>query len=228
MGELSIIIPTLNAAPHLHRSLPPLASFDALDLVREVIFVDGGSEDGTADIAEAAGAMHIRAEKGRGTQLATGAEQAQGRWLLFLHADTQLAPDWHEAVRDFIENPDNRRRAGYFRFRLDDDGLRAGMMAWLVALRARFLGLPYGDQGLLISSDHYRSIGGFQGIPLMEDVELVRRIGRRNLTPLKPAAVTSAERYQRDGYLLRPIRNLCCLALYFLGTPPRVIARLYG
>lgn len=228
MGELSIIIPTLNAAPHLRRSLPPLAAFEALDLVHEVILVDAGSEDATADIAEAAGATHLSTGKGRGTQLAAGGAIARGRWLLFLHADTELAPDWHEAVRNFIGTAENSRRAGYFRFRLDDAGIRAGLMARMVALRARLLGLPYGDQGLLIARDHYRAIGGFREIPLMEDVELVRRIGRRNLIPLAPEAVTSAERYRRDGYLRRPFRNLFCLVLYFLGTPPRVIARLYG
>jgi len=228
MGELTIIIPTLNAAQHLRTSLPPLAAFDALDLVQEVILADGGSEDATADIAEASGATHLPVSRGRGNQLAAGANAAKGKWLLFLHADTQLADNWHEAVRDFMDTPDNARRAGYFRFRLDDDGIRALLLAKLVALRARLFGLPYGDQGLLIASDHYRSIGGFQEIPLMEDVQIVRRIGRRNLTPLKPQAITSAERYRRDGYRLRPMRNLCCLLLYFIGTPPRVIARLYG
>ncbi|MDA0661420.1 MAG: TIGR04283 family arsenosugar biosynthesis glycosyltransferase [Proteobacteria bacterium] len=228
MGELSIIIPTLNAAPHLRDSLPPLAAFEAIDLVHEVIFADGGSGDNTSEIAEATGAIHVSAKKGRGTQLAAGAAMAKGKWLLFLHADTQLAPNWHEAVRDFVELPENRGRAGYFRFQLDDDGLRAFLLARIVAWRARVLGLPYGDQALLISSDHYRQIGGFPEIPLMEDVAMVRRIGRRNLSPLKPVAVTSAERYRRDGYVLRPIRNLFCLALFFLGTPPRVIARIYG
>ena len=153
---------------------------------------------------------------------------AKGRWLLFLHADTRLDDNWHEAVREFVEVPENRLRAGYFRFRLDDDSLRAFLMARIVAWRARILGLPYGDQALLISSDHYLQIGGFEEIPLMEDVALVRRIGRRNLSPLKPEAVTSAERYRRDGYFLRPMRNLFCLMLYFLGAPPRVIARIYG
>jgi len=228
MGELTIIIPTLNAALHLRNSLPPLAAFDALDLVQEVILADGGSEDATADIAEASGATHIKVSRGRGSQLAAGAAMARGRWLLFLHADTRLAENWHEAVRDFINTPENAQRAGYFRFRLDDDGIRALLMAKVVALRARVLGLPYGDQGLLISSDHYRRIGGFREIPLMEDVEIVRRIGRRNLIPLAPQATTSAERYRRDGYLMRPVRNLCCLFLYFVGMPPRYIARLYG
>ena len=89
-------------------------------------------------------------------------------------------------------------------------------------------GLPYGDQGLLIERGFYRRIGGFHALPLMEDVDLVRRIGRRNLVALDAEAVTSAERYERDGWLERPMRNLACLSLYFAGLPPSLLRRLYG
>jgi hypothetical protein len=88
--------------------------------------------------------------------------------------------------------------------------------------------LPYGDQGLLISRGLYGRLGGFRPLPLMEDVDLVRRIGWRRLRPLPGAAETSAIRYRRDGYVLRPLRNLCCLTLYFLGVPPRAIEKIYG
>ena len=98
----------------------------------------------------------------------------------------------------------------------------------LVAVRCRLFRLPYGDQGLLISRALYQRLGGFKPVPLMEDVDLVRRVGWRRLTALPSAAVTSAVRYRRDGYLLRPLRNLCCLTLYFLGVPPRAIVKLYG
>jgi len=228
MAELSIIIPTLDAEVELQDSLPPLAAFDALNLVREVIFADGGSRDRTAAVAEASGARLVVAETGRGQQLAAGAAVARGPWLLFLHADTCLDPHWQEVVSAFIHNPDNGRRAGYFRFKLDDRRKRAWILERLVALRAHVLGLPYGDQGLLISRDFYRELGGFKPLPLMEDVDIVRRIGRSRLTALAAAAVTSAARYRRGGYVLRPIRNLCCLALFFLGAPARLIAKLYA
>jgi len=228
LARLSIIIPTLNAAGSLRRSLPPLAAIEAAGLVREVIFADGGSTDQTAEIAEISGARLVPATRGRGTQLAAGAEASRGDWMLFLHADTKLAAGWESGVRGLIDDPENIDRAGYFRFGLDDAAVAARWLEALVGLRCRLLKLPYGDQGLLVSRRLYDALGGFRPLPLMEDVDMVRRIGWRRLTPLGCAAETSAIRYRRDGYLLRPLRNLCCLTLYFLGVPPRAIEKFYG
>ena len=227
MAQISIIVPTLNAAAWLRRSLPPLAAFGALDLIREVILADGGSADETPAIAEAAGARLVRAETGRGPQLAAGAAVARGDWLLFLHADTVLQRGWDDAVRAFVGDPANARRAAYFGFALDDPRFAARRIAWLANLRCRLLGLPYGDQGLLIARDFYNGLGGYAPLPLMEDVDLVRRIGRRRLTMLDALAVTSAARYRRDGFWLRPLRNQLCLLLWFLGVPSRVLKRIY-
>ena len=124
--------------------------------------------------------------------------------------------------------PQNQSRAGYFRLAFDDTVAAARRLERIVAWRARVLGLPYGDQGLLMSRELYDKLGGFLPLTLMEDVDLVRRIGRRQLTALPATAQTSAERYRRDGYLVRSARNFLCLALYFLGLPPGAIRRLYG
>lgn len=228
MAQLSVVIPTLNAAEALPRALPPLASMAAVGLVREVIFADGGSTDRTADIAEAAGARLVSAPRGRGGQLAAGAAAGSGEWLLFLHADSALSDGWEDAVRRFVDDPDNADRAGYFRFGLDDPGMPARWLEAVVALRCRLFKLPYGDQGLLISRALYGRLGGYRPLPLMEDVDFVRRIGRRRLAALAAGIRTSAVRYRRDGYLLRPVRNLCCLMLYYFGVSPRVILKLYG
>jgi hypothetical protein len=123
---------------------------------------------------------------------------------------------------------ENRERAAYFRYALDDDAPAARRLERVVAWRCRRLGLPYGDQGLLLSRALYDAVGGYRPIVLMEDVDIVRRLGRARLAALDHKAVTSAARYRRDGYLRRSARNLVCLSAWFLGVDPRRIARLYG
>ncbi len=222
---LSIVVPTLDAGAVLEGTLAILTE---ADISFEVIVADGGSRDETLAIAHRAGARVVTCEQGRGRQLDTGARAAQGEWLLFLHADTHLSAGWSEAVARFIDMPANRQRCAVFRFALDDNGRMARLLTQAVAWRFRVFALPYGDQGLLMARAFYSDIGGFRPLPLMEDVDMVRRLGRRRLTMLDAVAVTSAARYRRDGWLLRPLRNLCCLGLYFIGVPPRLIGRLYS
>lgn len=221
---LSIIIPTLNAEKDLPATLDRIAGFG---LVSEVIVADGGSIDSTPVIAAEAAAVFVADGGGRGPQLIAGAGAAVGDWLMFLHADTRLQPGWDHAVKAFMADGTNRFRAGYFAFALNDPAPAARRLEALVRWRCRIFGLPYGDQGLLISREFYDFLGGYASIPLMEDVEMARRIGRRRLSLLPAAAVTSAERYRQGGYWLRPARNLVCVGLYFLGFPPRLIGPLY-
>jgi rSAM/selenodomain-associated transferase 2 len=228
---ISVIIPTLNAERTLVQTLAALVPAVVDGVVQEAVLVDGGSTDETRAIAEAAGTHLVEARPGRGSQLDVGARAARGDWLLFLHADTVLEPGWAEEAQSFIERIESGRRgqaAASFHFALDDDGLMPRLMEWLVALRCHVLALPYGDQGLLISRSLYRRLGGFRPLPLMEDVDLVRRLKRRELVMLKSRAVTSGERYRQEGYLARSLRNLGCILLYYLHVPPRVLARLYG
>ncbi|HUH86318.1 MAG TPA: TIGR04283 family arsenosugar biosynthesis glycosyltransferase [Stellaceae bacterium] len=223
---LSIVIPTLNAAASLGAALDSLDEARA-DLLREIVVVDGGSTDDTPSLARAGGAHVIAGPPGRGVQLAAGGAAATGEWLLFLHADTRLGRGWSTPVAAFIADPANRARAGYPRFCLDDPSRAARRIEAGVRWRCRRLALPFGDQGLLIAAALYRALGGFRPLPLMEDVDLVRRLGRRRLLALEADAVTSAERYYRDGYVLRPLRNFVCLTLYFLGVPPASLLRIY-
>ena len=227
---LSIVVPTLNAERTLVATLAALVPAAVDGLLREVIVADGGSTDATLAIADAAGCGIVRAEPGRGVQLAAGAAAARSGWLLFLHADTVLDPEWAAAARRFIAAAEREggERAAAFRFALDEPGARARLLERFVALRCLLFALPYGDQGLLISRRLYDALGGFQPLPIMEDVNMVRRVGRRRLHMLPARAVTSAERYRRQGFVLRGAHNLACLSLYFLRVPPRLIARLYG
>jgi rSAM/selenodomain-associated transferase 2 len=218
--KISTIIPTVNAAATLPATLAALGSMD------EVVVADGGSEDGSTEIARQAGARVVIAVKGRGQQLAAGIEAAAGEWLLLLHADTRLAPEWRREAAAHIR--DNPGKAAYFRFNLDSADPRARRMERIVAWRCRVFGLPYGDQGLLIHRDTLRRAGGILPLPLMEDVDLISRLGRRQLVGLNAAAVTSAEKWERDGWYRRSCRNLLCLLLWHLGVPARRIAWIYG
>lgn len=217
---LSVVIPALDAAGSIGECIAAAAEAD------ETVVVDGGSDDATPALAERLGARVHRSARGRGVQLAAGAAAATGDWLLFLHSDTRLAPGWRAAAdRHIARRPG---KAACFRFRLDAGEWQARLVEAGVALRVRWFGLPYGDQGLLVPRRLYDSVGGYRALPLMEDVDLVRRIGSARLERLPVAATTSAERWRRRGWIRRSGRNLLCLALYRLGMSAERVARLYG
>ena len=227
---VSVIIPTLNSENELTATLAALVPGAVDGLVREVVISDGGSSDATRQIADVAGAEFIRAEKGRGTQLVAGAETAKSDWLLFLHADTVLQPGWIQEAQTFIDRVDSGDRpqsAAAFSFALNDFGMKPRLLETIVTLRCGLFRLPYGDQGLLIPKRLYSSIGGYRPMPLMEDVDIVRRLGWRRIAMLRTKAVTSAARYKEDGYVPRVARNAACLSLYYLRVPPSRLARLY-
>ncbi|MFO1189429.1 MAG: TIGR04283 family arsenosugar biosynthesis glycosyltransferase [Alphaproteobacteria bacterium] len=225
--SVAIVIPALNAATVLPATLAALKA-GSPRLSVETIVVDGSSTDATVECARANGARTIAAPRGRGTQLAAGAAATESQWLLFMHADTRLDSGWADAILAHLARSDAARQAAYFRFALDDASPAARRIERLAGWRARVLALPYGDQGLFLSRSLYDAVGGYRPLVLMEDVDLVRRLGRHRLVGLEARAVTSADRYRRDGFWLRPLRNLFYLGLFVAGVPPRLIARLYG
>jgi len=229
---LSVVIPTLNAEEELPRTLSALVPGAVYGVVKDVVVADGGSADRTSEIVDVAGAHLVPMSAGRGRQLAAGARAARGDWILFLHADTVLEQGWEREVEHFFQQIEAGRfrdpdRVAVFRFALDDFGFWPRFMEKMVSMRCFLFGLPYGDQGLLISRKHYEALGGYKPLPLFEDVDLVRRIGRRRLVFLRSRAVTSPKRYVQSGYLRQVTRNFVCLALYYLWVPPARIARLY-
>ncbi len=199
---ISVVIPALNAERHLPAALTALVPAAVNGIVREVIVVDGGSTDHTRRIADLSGADVIGCDPGRGLQLAQGAARARFPWLLFLHADTVLEDGWEREAANFMHRVDigeRPRAAAAFRFKLDDKGLAPRLLEGIVRARCSVLRLPYGDQGLLISRRLFDEVGGYKALPIMEDVDIVRRLGRKRIAVLNADATTSAERYRREG-----------------------------
>jgi rSAM/selenodomain-associated transferase 2 len=231
MQMISVIIPARNAEHTLAATLASLVPSAIDGIVRQVVVVDGGSSDSTARVADLAGADVVQSTPGRGGQLAQGAAQARFPWLLFLNADTVLEEGWERSATSFMRRVDRGERppaAGAFTFRLDDKGIAPRLLERLVHLRCKILRMPYGDQGLLIPRQLFDAVGGYKDLPIMEDIDLARRLGRRRLAMLDATALTSAERYKRHGYLLGSMRNQVCHALYGVGLPLSMIVRLYG
>lgn len=223
-APLSIVIPTLDAAEVLPTTTEALLEGVARGLVRELVISDGGSGDETAAAARALGAVRVGGPAGRGGQLARGARAAQAPWLLFLHADTHLAPGWCDAVLAHMHHaPD---KAGYFRLAFRSDARAARIVAGWANWRARVLGLPYGDQGLLIPRALYDATGGYPDQPLMEDVAMANALTGR-LVELPAEARTSPARYEAEGWFRRGARNFATLCRYRLGASPESLARRY-
>nr|WP_070960156.1 TIGR04283 family arsenosugar biosynthesis glycosyltransferase [Hyphomonas sp. Mor2] len=226
-APLSIVIPALNAERVLPLCLSSLMPGLESGLIREVILVDGGSEDQTRRLAEGAGASVFSApEKGRAAQLRHGAEQARGDWLLFLHADTALSRDWAERAKSHMT--DRADTAAAFTLAYRSDHPMAKIVARRANWRARTLGLPYGDQGLMLSKKLYTEIGGYPDTPFMEDVKIVRALGKKRLTLLSAEARTDAAKYDRDGWRRRAWRNAFLITRYFLGASPEKLAKSYS
>lgn len=221
-AKLSVVMPTLDAAPALARSLPALSEGLQAGLIRELVISDGGSCDETIEIAEKSGALLVRGEASRGGQLKRGAEVAEGEWLLFLHADTVLPEGWAAAVLAHLSSG----RPACFQLGFDARGIAPRLVAGWANVRTKVFHLPYGDQCLLISATEYRKIGGYDDIPLMEDVAMARKLKRR-LTALPLRVTTSAARYERDGWLRRGAGNLLRLARFLAGADPARLARRY-
>ena len=218
-APISVIIPTLNAATSLPGTVASLMEGVEAGLIRELVVTDGGSTDATRAVADEIGAVLVEGPASRGGQLRRGCDAARGDWLFVLHADTQLAAGWTEAgVRHMA-----CRDAGWGRLRFDRGGR---IVAGWANLRSRVFGLPYGDQGLLVPRSLYRDVGGYPDQPLMEDVALARAL-RGRLRPLGVEAVTSSEKYRRQGWVRRGARNLWTLLRYSFGVSPARLAEGY-
>lgn len=218
---ICVVIPTLNSEVQLESVLGQL-SMDA-----RIVVTDGGSSDNTLVTAARGRASLCLGCPGRGTQLIRGCRWALGAsWLLILHADTDLPDNLETVIRDHIERYPGK--AAYFDLKFDSSKLSARIIEWLVILRCRWFGLPYGDQGLLIPRILYDEIGGYENIPLFEDVALVKNIGKKRLKRLGASITTSATKFERDGFFRRGWYNFILLRRYLRGESPHDLAKDYS
>ena len=219
----SIIIPTLNEAENLARLLPDLLAEPGV----EVVVADGGSTDETLSIAKSFGARILRVAGGRARQLNGGARMARADILLFLHADTKLAPGFAPEVRQALSQPGVV--AGAFRLVIDGKGFGFRVIEWLANLRSRILQMPYGDQGIFVSTPVFAAVGGYPDLAIMEDYELMRRLknlGRIRILPL--TATTSPRRWQKLGIVRTTAINQAIIFGYLLGIKPHKLSQWYN
>jgi rSAM/selenodomain-associated transferase 2 len=217
----SVIIPVYRDADALARTL---ASTDFTGA--ELVVSSTRGDDSLAPLREKRpDIVWVEAPRGRALQMNAGAAFARGDWLVFLHADTRLPSGWPAAIDAARRDP--RAIAGCFRFALDSPSPIARAIELGVRTRVALFALPYGDQVIFVRRDVFEAIGGYSHLPIMEDVDLVRRLRRRGrLFRSAMPAVTSARRWERDGWIRRTARHLMLISLYFLGVPPARLARL--
>jgi rSAM/selenodomain-associated transferase 2 len=216
-----VVIPALDEADRVAEAV---ASASAEGV--EVVVVDGGSSDATSERAAAAGASVLHSAPGRARQLDVGARMTRGDAIVFLHADTRLAPGWDAAVRRVLADP--AVEGGAFRLRFDErtPGLR--IVEWGTRVRVALLRLPYGDQALFVRRRALEAMGGVPQVPIMEDLDLVRGIRRRGrLALLALPATTSGRRYRARGAWRTVVRNAAAAAAWLLGTDRERVAAWY-
>jgi len=222
---VTMVIPIL----HDTAALASLLSTLPVDPSVQLVVVDGGPEHGSA--WDALRARHptvewIRAPRGRGVQMNRGATRARGRWLVFLHADTRLGAGWLDFLRSLDDRPSIV--GGSFRFALDSSARWARWIERGVRLRVRLFDLAYGDQALFARRDVFEALNGYTEMPVMEDVDFIRRLSRQgHLEHADVPALTSARRWERDGWIRRTVENGGLLLLYLAGWSPDWLARRY-
>tara|TARA_B110000444_G_C18802568_1_gene578196 strand:+ start:641 stop:1315 length:675 start_codon:yes stop_codon:yes gene_type:complete len=220
MAEFSIIIPVLNEARIIEIFLKRLSPFREKC---EIIVVDGGSQDRTAMLARPLCDQLILSRPGRGLQMNTGASYASGGYLLFLHGDTILFQDCDSLLKEVRASD-----WGFAPIILSGSDWRSRIISRFMVWRSTFTAVATGDQMIFVKSSLFKTIGGFANIPLMEDIEISKRL-RKVTSPklLSRPVITSSRRWRENGYLETVILMWWLRLAYFLGVSPETLARYY-
>ncbi len=228
-NTLSVIIPALNEAEWIGAVLESLYRGCAnTEYPPEVIVVDGGSVDGTPQLAADYGAKVLQSNPGRAIQMNAGAKVASGSILLFLHADTLVPFGYDDDIRKVIDTPGVA--GGAFLFSISDaEPLSLQIITRFANLRSRYFHFPYGDQAIFLYRESFIEIGGYPEIPIMEDFEMVRRLRRRGRIGIIPKSIqTSGRRWSKIGIWRTTLINQFIVGGYLLGISPRRLASWYG
>lgn len=220
--KLSVIIPTLNEAESIQRAIETSLALSPL----EVIVADGGSTDDTVAIAQQLECEVIECPRGRASQQNAGAAAASGDVLLFLHADSWLAPEGRLQIERTLAS--TQIPGGAFFHRIDTDGLLFRLVEAGDALRVCSTRIAYGDQGIFLRREVFEALGGFPDVRLMEDVRLMKSLRDYGRLAFLPGPLhVSARRWQKHGAIRQTLRNWCLLTAEHLGVHPDHLADLY-
>jgi rSAM/selenodomain-associated transferase 2 len=204
LTKISIIIPTINEANNLPLLLSDLS---IIQKEGEILIVDCGSKDKTINVAKLYGAKVYKSkERNRGLQLDLGAKKSKGEWLIFLHADSRLTHDWFAKIKAVLK--EDKNNIYYFKFKINDEKRIYRVLEILVNFRSKFFKQPYGDQGLIIHKSIYLKNHGFRKIPLMEDIDFLRRLkNKKDLKQLNLPIFTSSRKWKRTNIFLQALKN---------------------
>jgi rSAM/selenodomain-associated transferase 2 len=224
--KFSIIVPVLHEAERINDLIGHLRQLDP-EKSSEIIVVDGAPEKDTLQAIYDDRITKISADKGRAKQMNAGAFVAKGNILIFLHADTELPISALKRMNAFVNR--NEFVGGAFDLGIKSEKIIFKVIAFLGSLRSRLNGIPYGDQIIFIRRGYFNEIGGYKDIPLMEDVELMRRIKRsgRKIFISRDRAMTSPRRWEEEGVIFCILRNWTLQILYFLGVSPHKLVKFY-
>ena len=221
--KISIIIPALNEALTISKTL--LALQYLREKGHEIILVDGGSSDGTSDIANGLVDKIIHAVTGRAQQMNIGANYASGDVFIFLHADTLLPQSFED---NLINNINSDNQWGRFDIKLSSELFIFRVIEWFINYRSRISGIATGDQAIFATSKLFRKINGFPEIPLMEDIAICKKL-KQICRPIfiRPFAITSSRRWENNGIIKTVLKMWHIRLQYALGTDPNKLARYY-
>lgn len=225
--SFSIIVPVLNEADRINAHIDHIRSV-ASQTAYEIIVIDAHPDRTTLNAIRDPNVITIASPKGRALQMNAGASIALGRILIFLHADTKLPPD---ALKNIEETLDNKKYvAGAFDLSIESNKLSLKCIAARASLRSRITRIPYGDQAIFTTKQYFDKIGRYEEIPLMEDIDLMKRIRKRGdkIRILREPVKTSARRWEKEGVFRTTLRNCILVNLHRLGVKPQTLQAYYN